>query len=63
MSEIQRNTINSLKIGKLMKSMVEFQFNNGECKKTCNCIDIAEAKNGGDHVKNYECLDFKRLEG
>ena len=32
------------------------KFNNGLCKETCNCIEIAESKNGGDMVKNYPCL-------
>ena len=31
------------------------KFNKGVCKKTCNCIEIAEAQNGGE-VKSYPCL-------
>lgn len=32
------------------------KFNNGKCKETCNCIEIAEYENGGNPVKNYPCL-------
>lgn len=32
------------------------EFNNGQCKKDCNCIDIAEWENGNNPVKQYECL-------
>ena len=35
------------------------KFNNGICKETCNCIEIAEYENGGNEVKNYECLADK----
>ena len=38
------------------KPPTEINFNNGICKETCNCIEIAELKNGGDMVKNYPCL-------
>lgn len=34
-------------------------FNDGECKKSCNCIEIAEEKNGGNPVKQYQCLRNK----
>ena len=34
------------------------KYNGGKCKESCNCIEIAEAKNGGDMVKNYPCLGF-----
>jgi len=36
--------------------METVKFNNGICKETCNCIEIAEQENGGNMVKNYECL-------
>lgn len=32
-------------------------FNGKECKKGCNCIDIAEAKNCYMPVKQYRCLN------
>lgn len=35
------------------------KFNNGECRVNCNCIEIAEWENGGNEVKNYECLKDK----
>lgn len=35
------------------------KFNNGECKKTCNCIEISEAASGGNPVKNYQCYSAK----
>lgn len=32
------------------------EYNGKECKKECNCIDVAEFKNNGEEVKNYRCL-------
>ena len=37
----------------------EPKFNNKPCKNGCNCIEIAEYRNGGEPVKNYECLGDK----
>lgn len=36
------------------------EFNGQECKKGCNCIDIAEAQNNFEPVKNYPCLKPSR---
>ncbi len=38
------------------------RFNHGECGKTCNCIEIAESKNGGEPVKGYACLAAECLD-
>ena len=32
------------------------EYNGKECKVECNCIEIAEYKNGGHEVKNYMCF-------
>lgn len=37
-------------------------WNKRGCKDGCNCIEVAEAKNNGNPVKDYACLlpaDFK----
>lgn len=31
------------------------KWNGKECGEGCNCIKIAEAKNDGEHVKEYPC--------
>lgn len=36
------------------------EYNGGKCKVSCNCIDVAEAKNGGP-VKSYPCLKPNNL--
>lgn len=38
------------------------KFNNKQCKKGCNCIEIAKQKNNGNEVKNYQCLKPKTPE-
>lgn len=32
------------------------RFNHGKCGIDCNCVEIAESKNGGNPVKSYECF-------
>lgn len=47
-------------LGVLPKSNEVFtspDFNNGICKETCNCIEIAEKRNVGNSVKGYPCLN------
>lgn len=50
-------TIDSLKDiqAEIIESIKPPKWNGKECKKGCNCIEIAEAENYGDPVKNYEC--------
>lgn len=50
---------------KLVKEHLEsvrviVKFNNGGCKNGCNCVEVAEAKNQGEPVKNYRCLGDTR---
>ena len=35
---------------------MEQKLNTSCTKPNCNCIEIAEQKNGGNPVKSYECL-------
>lgn len=32
------------------------KWNGKKCSEGCNCVEIAEANNNGDQVKNYPCL-------
>ena len=31
------------------------KWNGKKCRDGCNCVEIAEAKNNGEHVKNVAC--------
>ena len=44
--------------GSLLKEDIsdKMKFNGKQCKNGCNCVDVAIFKNGGNEVKNYECL-------
>lgn len=49
--------LNKLINAEIEKHLISIpDFNNKKCKVDCNCIDIAECKNGGNPVKSYECL-------
>jgi hypothetical protein len=32
------------------------EYNGKECKVSCNCVEVAEFRNGGNGVKSYQCL-------
>ncbi len=58
-TEEQEEFVN--KFSETMKKAIDrntVKFNKGVCKETCNCVEVAEHKNGGNMVKNYPCLDF-----
>lgn len=59
MNETPKNPEEQKELSNILKAVEDSrnipEFNNRKCNESCNCIEIAEAKNGGE-VKNYPCL-------
>ena len=46
---------------KEVKDKIYPVFNGKECMSGCNCLEIAEAKNGDMPVKDFPCLGLRRV--